>query len=57
MTEQTYDVSVVREFDAPIERVWAAWTQPDDLREVFRRVERLLDQYAERDADARAAVA
>ena len=31
--------------------------QPDDLREVFRRVERLLDQYAERDADARAAVA
>ena len=32
MTEQTYDVSVVREFDAPIGRVWAAWTQPDDLR-------------------------
>lgn len=33
MTEQTFDVSVVREFDAPIERVWGAWTQPDDLRE------------------------
>jgi uncharacterized protein YndB with AHSA1/START domain len=33
MTEQTYDVSVVREFEAPIDRVWAAWTQPDDLRE------------------------
>ena len=24
--------SVEREFDAPIERVWAAWTTPDDLR-------------------------
>ena len=29
--------------------------QPDDLREVFRRVERLLDRYAQ--ADARVAVA
>jgi uncharacterized protein YndB with AHSA1/START domain len=32
MAESTYDVHVVREFDAPIERVWAAWTRPDDLR-------------------------
>jgi uncharacterized protein YndB with AHSA1/START domain len=32
MTEQTFDVRVEREFDAPIERVWAAWTTPDDLR-------------------------
>ena len=32
MAEPTYAVHVVREFDAPIERVWAAWTQPDDLR-------------------------
>jgi uncharacterized protein YndB with AHSA1/START domain len=32
MSEQTYDVSVIREFDAPIDRIWAAWTQPDDLR-------------------------
>jgi uncharacterized protein YndB with AHSA1/START domain len=29
----TYDVHVVRDFDAPIERVWAAWTTPSDLRE------------------------
>ena len=33
MTETTFDVHVEREFDAPIERVWAAWTVPDDLRE------------------------
>ena len=32
MAESTYDVHVVREFDAPIERVWAAWTRPEDLR-------------------------
>ena len=32
MAEPTYAVHVVREFDAPIERVWAAWTQPEDLR-------------------------
>ena len=32
MAESTFDVHVVREFDAPIERVWASWTQPDDLR-------------------------
>ncbi len=32
MAEQTFDVRVEREFDAPIERVWAAWTTPDDLR-------------------------
>ncbi|GAA1981984.1 SRPBCC domain-containing protein [Microbacterium pumilum] len=32
MAEQTFDVHVEREFDAPIERVWAAWTTPDDLR-------------------------
>lgn len=28
----TFDVEVVRDFDAPIERVWRAWTEPDDLR-------------------------
>jgi len=28
----TFDVEVTREFDAPIERVWRAWTDPDDLR-------------------------
>ena len=32
MAESTYDVHVVREFDAPVECVWAAWTQPEDLR-------------------------
>lgn len=33
MAETTsYDVHVIREFDAPVERVWKAWTQPDDLR-------------------------
>jgi uncharacterized protein YndB with AHSA1/START domain len=32
MAESTYDVHVLREFDAPIERVWAAWTRPEDLR-------------------------
>lgn len=32
MAESTYAVHVVREFDAPVERVWAAWTQPEDLR-------------------------
>lgn len=32
MAEPSYAVHVVREFDVPIERVWAAWTQPDDLR-------------------------
>lgn len=32
MAESTFDVHVVREFDAPIERVWAAWTDPSDLR-------------------------
>ncbi|BDU18286.1 aminotransferase class I/II-fold pyridoxal phosphate-dependent enzyme [Lysobacter auxotrophicus] len=31
--------------------------QPDDLREVFRRIECLLDRYAQADADAQAAVA
>ena len=31
MTE-TFDVRVQREFDAPIERVWQAWTTPADLR-------------------------
>jgi uncharacterized protein YndB with AHSA1/START domain len=29
---ETYDVAVTREFDAPVERVWRAWTEPDDLR-------------------------
>jgi uncharacterized protein YndB with AHSA1/START domain len=28
----TFDVHVTRTFDAPIERLWRAWTQPDDLR-------------------------
>ncbi|GAA1055763.1 activator of HSP90 ATPase [Agromyces luteolus] len=28
----TFDVHVVREFDAPVERVWRAWTEPEDLR-------------------------
>ncbi|MDY0909207.1 SRPBCC domain-containing protein [Microbacterium sp. CFBP9034] len=32
MDDQTYDVEVAREFDAPIERVWQAWTTPADLR-------------------------
>lgn len=32
MAEPTFDVSVQREFDAPIERVWDAWTTPDGLR-------------------------
>jgi uncharacterized protein YndB with AHSA1/START domain len=30
---ETYDVAVRRDFDAPVERVWRAWTEPDDLRE------------------------
>jgi len=29
----TYDVEVVREFNAPLARVWAAWTEPGDLRQ------------------------
>ena len=28
----TYDVRATRDFAAPIERVWRAWTDPDDLR-------------------------
>lgn len=32
MADGTYDVHVVRELDAPVERVWAAWTRPEDLR-------------------------
>ncbi|WP_213815523.1 SRPBCC domain-containing protein [Glaciihabitans sp. dw_435] len=33
MTETTtYNVHVIREFDAPIERLWEAWTEPADLR-------------------------
>ena len=32
MAETTFDVRVEREFDAPIDRVWAAWTTPEDLR-------------------------
>jgi uncharacterized protein YndB with AHSA1/START domain len=27
-----FSVEVRREFDAPVERVWRAWTEPDDLR-------------------------
>ena len=32
MTETAFDVSVEREFDAPIERVWDAWTTVEGLR-------------------------
>lgn len=33
MAEQiTHDVHVVREFDASVDRVWRAWTEPQDLR-------------------------
>lgn len=32
MTETTFDVTVVREFAAPVARVWRAWTEPEDLR-------------------------
>ena len=32
MSEATWEVHVEREFDAPIERVWAAWTEPAGLR-------------------------
>lgn len=28
----TYDVEVARTVEAPVERVWAAWTMPEDLR-------------------------
>jgi uncharacterized protein YndB with AHSA1/START domain len=31
MTATTFDVEVEREFRAPIERVWRAWTTPEDL--------------------------
>lgn len=33
MAEPTFDVTVEREFDAPIERVWDAWTTAEGLRE------------------------
>ena len=32
MQPATFDVQVSREFDATVERVWKAWTDPDDLR-------------------------
>jgi uncharacterized protein YndB with AHSA1/START domain len=32
MSERTFDVTVVREFAAPVARVWRAWTEPEDLR-------------------------
>lgn len=32
MDDPTFDVEVSREFDAPVERVWRAWTTPADLR-------------------------
>jgi uncharacterized protein YndB with AHSA1/START domain len=32
MVESTFDVVVQREFNAPIERVWDAWTTPEGLR-------------------------
>jgi uncharacterized protein YndB with AHSA1/START domain len=28
-TATTYDYTLTRELDAPVENVWAAWTQPD----------------------------
>jgi uncharacterized protein YndB with AHSA1/START domain len=30
--EETYNVRVTRTFEAPVERVWKAWTDPADLR-------------------------
>lgn len=30
---ELFEVEVTREFDAPIERVWAAWVEPDGLRQ------------------------
>jgi uncharacterized protein YndB with AHSA1/START domain len=32
MSTDTFDVEVRREFDASVERVWRAWTTPEDLR-------------------------
>ena len=32
MTGSTFEVRVEREFDVPIERIWRAWTEPEDLR-------------------------
>lgn len=32
INQTTYDVRVMRDFDAPVERVWRAWTDPADLR-------------------------
>ena len=31
MSSETFDVVVTRRFDAPVERLWNAWTQPDDV--------------------------
>jgi uncharacterized protein YndB with AHSA1/START domain len=33
MPNDAFDVEITREFDAPVERVWRAWTTPEDLRE------------------------
>ena len=30
---ESFDVEVVREFEAPIARVWAAWVEPEGLRQ------------------------
>lgn len=32
MAQETFDVVVEREFDAPIARVWSAWVEPELLR-------------------------
>ena len=32
MGDEGFEVAVERQFDAPIERVWRAWTEPSDLR-------------------------
>ena len=30
---QTHDVVVTRRFDAPVERAWNAWSDPEDVRQ------------------------
>lgn len=32
MPASALDLRVQREFDSPITRVWAAWTQPEEIR-------------------------
>jgi uncharacterized protein YndB with AHSA1/START domain len=33
MSEERRDLVVTRVFDAPVERVWKAWTDPDDVKQ------------------------